>query len=157
MAVRRKTGNGLPLFQGPPLTKSHPWLPFPGPPRGAGGQLVVFPRPVQRRRQKFGGGAAGGCAAAELPADLGLLLHGPPEHERGRPVPADVHRRLLADPADHGEGHRVFSQGTRGGGKRVDGSHLGVHVNLLGENTVQLSLWIADVAASDILSSLRQP
>ncbi|KAG5854014.1 hypothetical protein ANANG_G00033000 [Anguilla anguilla] len=52
-----------------------------------------------------------GRAAAELPADLVLLLHGPAQHERGRPVPAHVHGRLPADPADHGEGHRVLPQG----------------------------------------------
>lgn len=82
-----------------------------GPPCSPRSQQLLLPGPVQRRGEELGGGAAPGRAAAELPADPGLLLHRTPQHERRRPVPAHVHRRLPPDPADHGEGHGVFPQG----------------------------------------------
>lgn len=82
-----------------------------GPPCGAGSQQLILPGSVQRRREELSGGAAPGCTATELPADPGLLLHRTPQHERWRPVPANVHRWLPPDPTDHGERHRVFPQG----------------------------------------------
>lgn len=77
----------------------------------SGSQQLLLPGSVQCRREELRGGAAAGCAAAELPADSGLLLHGAPQHEHRRPVSADVHRRLPPDPTDNGERHRVFPQG----------------------------------------------
>lgn len=82
-----------------------------GPPCGTGSQQLLLQGSVQCWREELSGRAAPSCAATELPADLGLLLHGTPQHECWRSVPPHVHCRLPPDSTDHGERHRVFPQG----------------------------------------------
>lgn len=82
-----------------------------GPPCGTGSQQLLLQGSVQCWREELSGRAAPSCSATELPADLGVLLHRTPQHECWRSVPSHVHCRLPPDSTDHGERHRVFSQG----------------------------------------------